>query len=754
MRFLCRLLYLFCFFGLAVSGTLAVDRAMRPSIAPLLVGAVLLATLAGLPGLVHRRAWPVSLLFLPLAGYLLVRVQWSALADGPGGEVGSFLGALRTGGRAYMRQHFPLDTVRVPELKLLVSLVVYGAVWLASFAALSLRRALPAIGIIVVLVGFGLTVDSAARSLWLPFVFLLLAGGLLALSRSLGRERGRPLEALAGGAVGLLAGLLALSLLGATGAASGAPWRDWRTWGAGGSDTVHVGFDWLSNFPGLLKAGNHVEVMRVKSPVASYWRANSLDFFNGEGWYSARTDRVHLDAQRGDDGYSYNIHSHAEHPPGRGVTQRFELGSLTTDYLFTGGVPRALILPQAESLSFDGQQSLRAERYLGPDLRYTLRVIVPRLKPADLVGRGRDYPPEVLRHTGLPFPTAPSLALSSFIGPDPEQTWRELVSGSSAREWVGLYRLNREIVGSATDPYQVALRVETYLRRRYSYSLTPPSAGYASPYAAFLFTTHSGYCQHFAGAMAVLLRFNGIPARVAVGFTAGQSVGNDTYAVFRDDAHAWVEVYFPDIGWASFDPTPGRGLPGQGASSTSAGFVDPFAVESGGDEAASWSGLNALRGRRPDADGPRITGTGPGVSVGGRGLRRRYLWLSVIPAALVLWPTARVFVRRRGLHRGDPEARLRAGLCLLYADLRDHGVAELRSLTLEETAALLKRELDVDADRLVARVQAVLYGGRPAGRNDLMELAVLRREVRRGLRARHGWARTLRAGYGLPAGGR
>ena len=96
---------------------------MRPSIAPLLVGAVLLATLAGLPGLVHRRAWPVSLLFLPLAGYLLVRVQWSALATGPGGEVGSFLGALRTGGRAYMRQHFPLDTVRVPELKLLVSLV-------------------------------------------------------------------------------------------------------------------------------------------------------------------------------------------------------------------------------------------------------------------------------------------------------------------------------------------------------------------------------------------------------------------------------------------------------------------------------------------------------------------------------------------------------------------------------------------------------------------------------------------------------
>ena len=72
-----------------------------------------------------------------------------------------------------------------------------------------------------------------------------------------------------------------------------------------------------------------------------------------------------------------------------------------------------------------------------------------------------------------------------------------------------------------------------------------------------------------------LLRFNGIPARVAVGFTAGDKRKDGWFVVDRNDAHAWVEAYFPGVGWVPFDPTPGRTLPGPGGSSTSAGFVDP-----------------------------------------------------------------------------------------------------------------------------------------------------------------------------------
>ena len=77
---------------------------------------------------------------------------------------------------------------------------------------------------------------------------------------------------------------------------------------------------------------------------------------------------------------------------------------------------------------------------------------------------------------------------------------------------------------SARRPTRTAWRSPSrqYLRTNYDYSLRPPATGYDSPYAEFLFATRTGYCQHFAGAMAALLRFNGIPARVVVGFTAGE----------------------------------------------------------------------------------------------------------------------------------------------------------------------------------------------------------------------------------------
>ena len=59
--------------------------------------------------------------------------------------------------------------------------------------------------------------------------------------------------------------------------------------------------------------------------------------------------------------------------------------------------------------------------------------------------------------------------------------------------------------------------------------------------------THHGYCQMFSGAMALVLRMHGIPARVAVGFPPGKIQGSDTYIVNDHDAHAWVEVYFPGL---------------------------------------------------------------------------------------------------------------------------------------------------------------------------------------------------------------
>src|SRR6185312_12991464 len=72
----------------------------------------------------------------------------------------------------------------------------------------------------------------------------------------------------------------------------------------------------------------------------------------------------------------------------------------------------------------------------------------------------------------------------------------------------------------------------------------------------FLFGSHTGYCEQFAGAMAVLARVAGIPARVAVGFTPGLKQPDGTWQITNHDAHSWPEVWFPQAGWVRFEPTP------------------------------------------------------------------------------------------------------------------------------------------------------------------------------------------------------
>ena len=71
----------------------------------------------------------------------------------------------------------------------------------------------------------------------------------------------------------------------------------------------------------------------------------------------------------------------------------------------------------------------------------------------------------------------------------------------------------------------------------------------------FRSTGHRGYCEQFASAMAIMLRTQHVPARVAVGFTPG-AVNGDSRLISTDDAHAWVEAWFPGAGWLPFDPTP------------------------------------------------------------------------------------------------------------------------------------------------------------------------------------------------------
>jgi Transglutaminase-like superfamily/TgpA N-terminal domain len=745
-----KLLYLVSFVGLAAAGALAIDRIGTPSMASALLLAVVVATLAGAPGLVHRRAWPLSLVLIPLGAYIVMRAQMhpSLAVSGLWEQLGFYREQLRDGAEAYVTQRLPFNLAKSAELRLLLVVVVYSATALAAFVALGLRKALPAIVVFLVVLGFGLTIDDTDRVLWLPLAFLLLAGCLLMLSRSLGRERWKPTDSLAGVATTVLASLLALSLLGATSAAAGQPWQDWRTWGGPNitRNNTNVVFNWMEDYPGLLDPARDAQVMLVKSPVASYWRANALDYFNGVSWYSSASSRSQLVADPRYSSYTFSVPSLSAEPPGKLVAEVFQLTSMYTDHFLVGGKPRTLVLTQDLPVNINSTEALGIDGPLGPKLSYQVKAVIPRLKPADLVGRGRFYPEDVLSYLIMPFPTLGDLGQGVS-----ETDWRRAVGVTpGAREWSGLYQLNRRMIGAATDPYQIALRIEEYLRAKYLYSLTPPRSSDRSPYAAFLFQTRTGFCQHFAGAMAALLRFNGIPARVAVGFTAGRQIKDGTFVVRRTDAHAWVEAYFPQVGWVPFDPTPGRSLPGPGVSSTSSGFVSPFS-RGGSGEGQDQSQAAAGNNKSPRRDSGAAGGAGAGVSAGpskGRGLLLLAIAVAVL---LVAWPLVRVTLRRVAVRRGGPYERLRASLALLYRELGDYGVEVPRSQTLEETSRLLRERLEMETAGLVDRVQAFLFGGRRPTERDLDDVTELRRDLRRKLRARVGWRRGLFALYGLPA---
>ncbi|MGB0467125.1 MAG: transglutaminase TgpA family protein [Pontibacterium sp.] len=110
--------------------------------------------------------------------------------------------------------------------------------------------------------------------------------------------------------------------------------------------------------------------------------------------------------------------------------------------------------------------------------------------------------------------------------------------------------------------YQEAGDTEAYIRhlmhyfnQQFSYTLSPPKLG-QNGIDEFLFTTQTGFCGHFSGAMVFMLRAAGIPARVVAGYQGGEWNPYEAYLLVRQyDAHAWVEAWLPEKGWVRFDPT-------------------------------------------------------------------------------------------------------------------------------------------------------------------------------------------------------
>ena len=124
--------------------------------------------------------------------------------------------------------------------------------------------------------------------------------------------------------------------------------------------------------------------------------------------------------------------------------------------------------------------------------------------------------------------------------------------------------LATEITEDQNSLYEKAKKIERYFRQSgfsYSQQFAAIPEGDTDYVDQFLFDTKVGYCDNFSSSMVVMLRSQGIPARWVKGFTAGEVIQTEnnraTYEVTNNNAHSWVEAYFPGVGWINFEPTIG-----------------------------------------------------------------------------------------------------------------------------------------------------------------------------------------------------
>ena len=265
------------------------------------------------------------------------------------------------------------------------------------------------------------------------------------------------------------------------------------------------------------------EVMfRVRSPAAGYWRAYTLGVYRGQSW-----SRLNQSAQP-----LLPISTHLEV-----VDEGPSAGSLPQSYFIERPLPaEVLVAYPVTELYFPAR---------GVTLVSTGTVHSPvplrRGINYSAVSAVRDLSPGRLRLAGLidGHAYADELALPTVPGR------------------VG--RLAHQLSAGGTTEYDRVNAITDYLRTQYRYSLdTPRLPTGADAVDQFLFVARVGYCEQFASALTVMLRSVGIPSRMAVGYSTGTRDNlTGTFTVHARDAHAWVEVLFPGVGWVPFDASPG-----------------------------------------------------------------------------------------------------------------------------------------------------------------------------------------------------
>jgi protein-glutamine gamma-glutamyltransferase len=539
------------------------------------------------------------------------------------------------------------------------------------------------------------------------------------------------------------------------------PWFDYKAFSENFAGGRPITFDWNHGYGPINWPREGAEVFRVRAPGPLYWKADTLSSFDGREWVQGNGgDRS------GDDPVDDLPGNWSRHP--KWTTRlTFSLKRLQTPTVVGAGTildvrdSTRRVMPDA----IPGRWVPQTSDDLSSGDSYSVDAHVPRPTPAQLAAatvgkdprrRGDldlhiDFRPDALNRSPLtpPVPGRPrrpieeaDLTFRPFEDNAPPTAHYRILGtdgdGSDALDrsfYDRTWTLAQDLRRRATSPYDYVLRVNNHLRdSRFRYTEVPPPSGKEAPLESFLFDTRLGYCQQFSGAMVLLLRMGGIPARVATGFSPGGFRRSTGEWIVRDtDAHSWVEAWFDGIGWVTFDPTPP-----QTPARSQIAAIDPPKRDAAPPATSDRSGTRPL-GRRPGGL-QRDPTPEPAAAVQDGG----FPWVPVVLGAVLLTAVLAVLVQQR--RRRAALAGLGTGeLALLELEraLRRSGRAAPEGTTLRQ----LERRLGVSAEgsAYLRALRSARYGSAtelPTG----AQRAAFRRELASGL----GWRGRLRAMWALP----
>lgn len=312
----------------------------------------------------------------------------------------------------------------------------------------------------------------------------------------------------------------------------------------GFSDTVELGD--VARIQQSSRVVMHVQLTREPGRWLR-WRGVALDTFDGTKWSATAIERrsIAVEVSRSD---RYVVDVPASREPDL-LGQTIILEGIDSNVLFAAR--RVFAVEGAFSSLFTDRIAGNLRGPVHPGTRFSYTAFSDLSVPSSLELAAEAQPAEFDEQISRLYLQPPDMV-------DPRV--RELA---------------HEVAGGEAAPYEKARRIEGFLKENFSYTLQPPrSDPMLDPVSDFCLNTRAGHCELFASAMVLMLRAEGVPARLVNGFQMGEY--NDisqTYRVRERDAHSWVEVWFQGKqAWVEFDPTPPGGINTYSASDTAAQF--------------------------------------------------------------------------------------------------------------------------------------------------------------------------------------